>query len=47
MLQELGWWFGIYGKFEVAEFDLEKARNEYLLAEQNVIFDVISAHLNR
>ena len=33
-------------KLEVAEFDLEKARNEYLLAEQNVIFDVISAHLD-
>ena len=33
-------------KLQVAEFDLEKARNEYLLAEQNVIFDVISAHLD-
>ena len=32
-------------KFQVAEFELEKARNEYLLAEQNVLFDVISAHL--
>ena len=33
-------------KFQVAEFDLEKARNEYFLAEQNVLFDVISAHLD-
>ena len=33
-------------KLQVAEIDLEKARNEYLLAEQNVIFDVISAHLD-
>ena len=33
-------------RLRVAELDLNRARAQYLLAEQNVIFDIISAHLS-